>query len=130
MPVTAGALLTSVCINGSVGLSCLLLFGALRKWKVTNKLLEPKRYTGADTDAEQRPARLATPLPEGLLSWTKAVWVYPEADVIQQCGLDVAAFFRLLHLGERCCCCAVQDSSSCPPPHACVLTVLLCLGCC
>lgn len=43
MPVTAGALLTSVCINGSVGLGCLLLFGGLRKWKVTRKLYEPKR---------------------------------------------------------------------------------------
>lgn len=61
----------------------------------------PCRYTGADTDASRRPARLATPLPEGLLSWTKAVWQYPEADVIQQCGMDVAVFFRLLHLGRH-----------------------------
>jgi hypothetical protein len=43
MPVTAGALLTSVCINGSVGLGCLGLFGVLRRWKVTAKLYEPKR---------------------------------------------------------------------------------------
>lgn len=43
MPVTAGALLTSVCVNGSIGLGCLCLFGGLRKWKVTEKLYEPKR---------------------------------------------------------------------------------------
>lgn len=43
MPVTAGALLTSVSINGSVGLGCLLVFGVLRKWKLTEKLYEPKR---------------------------------------------------------------------------------------
>lgn len=119
MPVTAGALLTSVCINGSVGLSCLLLFGALRKWKVTQKLVEPKRFTGADRDGEQRPARLATPLPEGLLSWTKAVWVYPEADVIQECGLDVAAFFRLLHLGR--CGWVRLDQGACSMPSGCTV---------
>lgn len=57
------------------------------------------RYTGADTDPSLRPARLATPLPAGLLSWTRAVWCYPEQEVIDLCGLDVAVFFRLLHLG-------------------------------
>jgi hypothetical protein len=44
MPVTAGALITSVCINGSVGLACFSLFAVLRQWKVTAKLYKPKRY--------------------------------------------------------------------------------------
>jgi hypothetical protein len=43
MPVTAGALITSVCINGSVGLACFSLFAVLRRWRVTAKLYKPKR---------------------------------------------------------------------------------------
>lgn len=46
MPVTAGALITSVCINGSVGLACFSLFAVLRQWKFTAKLYKPKRWGG------------------------------------------------------------------------------------
>ncbi|WIA40903.1 hypothetical protein OEZ86_004563 [Tetradesmus obliquus] len=101
MPVTAGALITSVCINGSVGLACFSLFAVLRQWKFTAKLYKPKRYVGADNAGGRAPAPLAAELPAGLLSWIKPVWCYPEPEVIDLCGLDVAVFFRLMQLGVK-----------------------------
>eukprot|EP00878_Enallax_costatus_P004467 GHUV01004707.1.p1 GENE.GHUV01004707.1~~GHUV01004707.1.p1 ORF type:complete len:727 (+),score=178.67 GHUV01004707.1:479-2659(+) len=101
MPVTAGALITSVCINGSIGLACFSAFAVLRRWRVTAKLYKPKRYVGAENLESRKPAPLAAELPAGLLSWIKPVWCYKESDVIDLCGLDVAVFFRLLQLGVR-----------------------------
>jgi hypothetical protein len=44
MPVTAGALLTSAAVNAVLGLVCFIAFGVFRRWKVTAKLYEVKRY--------------------------------------------------------------------------------------
>eukprot|EP00879_Flechtneria_rotunda_P006438 GHRR01006767.1.p1 GENE.GHRR01006767.1~~GHRR01006767.1.p1 ORF type:complete len:1002 (+),score=295.37 GHRR01006767.1:144-3149(+) len=101
MPVTAGALITSVCINGSVGLVCFSFFAILRRWRVTAKLYKPKRYIGAENLSGRKPAPITRELPAGLLSWIKPVWCYSEPDVIDLCGLDVAVFFRVLQLGVR-----------------------------
>eukprot|EP00775_Hariotina_reticulata_P007650 gene7650-7853_t len=101
MPVTAGAFITSVCINGSLGLLCFSAFAVLRKWSVTAKLYKPKRFTGAENVNRRKPPPLPAELPFGLLSWIGPIWKYPETDVINLCGLDVAVFFRLLNLGVR-----------------------------
>jgi hypothetical protein len=58
------------------------------------------RYVGADNVGGRPPAPLAAELPAGLLSWIRPVWCYPEPEVIDLCGLDVAVFFRLMQLGE------------------------------
>jgi hypothetical protein len=58
------------------------------------------RYVGAENVGGRPPAPLAAELPAGLLSWIKPVWCYPEPEVIDLCGLDVAVFFRLMQLGE------------------------------
>lgn len=67
----------------------------------------PCRFTGAENVNRRKPPPLPAELPSGLLSWIGPVWKYPETDVINLCGLDVAVFFRLLNLGKipRCCCC-------------------------
>jgi hypothetical protein len=62
---------------------------------------------GAENVSGRPPAPLAAELPAGLLSWIKPVWCYPEPEVIDLCGLDVAVFFRLMQLGE-CTRCAAQ----------------------
>lgn len=59
------------------------------------------RCTGGEDVPGSKPALLPPELPAGFLSWIKPVWCYSESDVIDLCGLDVAAFFRMLHLGER-----------------------------
>jgi hypothetical protein len=58
------------------------------------------RFTGAENVNRRKPPPLPAELPSGLLSWIGPIWRYPENDVINLCGLDVAVYFRLLNLGK------------------------------
>ena len=86
-------LLSSVAVSGSLGLSFLLAFGALRRssrlaqrWfmpKAVHDAAEPERHGGRLEPAAQLP-----------VAWLRPLMALPEDALLRQAGLDAVVFLR------------------------------------
>ncbi|GIL54578.1 hypothetical protein Vafri_10327 [Volvox africanus] len=92
MAANSESVLTNFLINLYIFLGCFGAFSILRVRPWARRFFAARRYA---KDIDLKPKRLDV----GLLSWIWPVITYPEADIIDEAGLDCAMYLRILRFG-------------------------------
>ncbi|GLC42966.1 hypothetical protein PLESTB_000281900 [Pleodorina starrii] len=92
MAANSASVLTNFLLNFYTFLGCFGAFSILRLRPWARRFFAARRYA---KDIDLKPKRL----PNGPLNWIYPVIFYPEADIIDEAGLDCAMYLRILRFG-------------------------------